>query len=53
MAKNITIIDSQYKQWIQDLSLRYRQSQIKAAVKVNSEMLMFYWSRGRDIVEWQ
>jgi len=53
MAKNITIIDSQYKQWIQDLSLRYRQSQIKAAVKVNSEMLMFYWSLGRDIVEWQ
>lgn len=26
------------------------KSQIKAAVKVNSEVLRFYWSLGRDIV---
>ena len=32
-------------------SSRYRKSQIKAAVKVNQEMLAFYWSLGRDIVE--
>ena len=32
-------------------SPRYRKSQIKAAVKVNQEMLTFYWSLGRDIVE--
>lgn len=51
MSKNITIIDSQYKEWIADLSKRYRQSQIKAAVKVNTEMLRFYWSLGRDIVK--
>lgn len=50
MSKNITIIDPEYKEWIKDLSLRYRKSQIKAAVKVNSEMLKFYWSLGRDIV---
>lgn len=50
MSKNITIIDKQYKEWITDLSKRYRQSQVKAAVKVNSEMLRFYWSLGRDIV---
>lgn len=50
MSKNITIIDSQYKEWIADLSKRYRQSQVKAAVKVNTEMLRFYWSLGRDIV---
>ena len=30
--------------------MRYRQSQIKAAVKVNTEMLKFYWNLGRDIV---
>lgn len=51
MSKNITIIDSQYKEWIADLSKRYRQHQVKAAVKVNTEMLRFYWSLGRDIVK--
>lgn len=49
-TQNITIIDPQYKSWVQELVLRYRQSQIKAAVKVNQEALMFYWSLGRDIV---
>ena len=51
MNKNITIIDKEYQKWIKDLSSRYRRSQIKAAVKVNQEMLAFYWSLGRDIVE--
>lgn len=31
-------IDKEYLEWIAELSQRYRQSQIKAAVKVNSEM---------------
>lgn len=52
MSKDITIIDSQYKEWIADLSNRYRQSQVKAAIKVNTEMLRFYWSLGRDIVKY-
>ena len=47
---NITIIDEDYKSWLQELSQRYRRSQIKAAVRVNSEMLRYYWSLGRDIV---
>ena len=46
-------IDAAYKQWIQELSLRYRRSQIKASIRVNSEMLRFYWSVGKDIVERQ
>jgi len=46
-------IDAAYKQWIQELSLRYRQSQIKASIRVNSEMLRFYWSVGKDIAERQ
>lgn len=49
--KNIAAIDKDYKQWISEIRSRYRQSQIKAAVKVNSEMLQFYWSLGHDIVE--
>lgn len=48
--QNITITDKSYTLWVEQLSLRYRQSQVKAAVKVNSEMLRFYWSLGRDIV---
>ena len=39
-----------YTEWIQELKIRYRNSQIKAAVKVNSELLLFYWQLGRDIV---
>ena len=50
-SKNITLLDQDYLQWVKDLSTRYRRSQIKAAVKVNQEMLQFYWELGRDIVE--
>lgn len=48
---NLIHIDSEYKQWIQTLSKRYRQSQIKASVHVNHEMLAYYWELGRDIVQ--
>ncbi len=48
---NLLASDSEYKQWIQSLSKRFRQSQIKAAVKVNRELLAFYWELGKDIVE--
>ena len=51
MRKSISIIDKDYKQWVKALVMRYRQSQIKAAVKVNSEQLMYNFMLGRDIVE--
>ena len=47
----VSIIDGDYRKWVEDLGKRFRQSQIKAAVNVNSEMLRFYWELGRDIVE--
>lgn len=47
------IADNEYIYWIADLQQRYRQSQIKAAVRVNSTLLEFYWQLGRDIVELQ
>jgi predicted nuclease of restriction endonuclease-like (RecB) superfamily len=43
--------DSSYREWLTELSKRYRSSQIRAAVKVNEELLRFYWQLGRDIVE--
>lgn len=42
--------DRQYQSWITDVSRRFRSGQIKAAMKVNDEMLRFYWALGRDIV---
>ena len=42
--------DNEYKEWIGELKQRIRQSQIKAAVKVNTELLKLYWSIGGDIV---
>ena len=47
----ITIQDKDYLQWVKELGSRYRRSQIKAAVRVNEEMLRFYWELGKDIVE--
>ena len=49
--KAISILDQDYLDWIKDLSARYRRSQIRAALKVNEQMLRFYWDLGRDIVE--
>ena len=46
----IDFTDKGYTAWIESLSARYRESQIKAAVAVNTEMLKFYFGLGRDIV---
>ncbi|MBQ4408802.1 MAG: DUF1016 family protein [Bacteroidales bacterium] len=51
MPQPIKILDQDYTKWIAELSSRYRKSQIKAAVKVNREMLQYYWELGKDIVE--
>ena len=51
MRKSIVITDKDYRDWVKDLTLRYRQSQLRAAVKVNTEKLLFNYLLGRDIVE--
>lgn len=43
-------LDSEYRDWILEVKQRYQASQIKAAVKVNSEQLLFNWQLGRDLV---
>lgn len=50
MAGEDLILSEDYKKWVESISLRYRQCQIKAAVSVNRELISFYWSLGRDIV---
>ena len=48
-AKEQIRVNDGYAAWIESLSARYRESQIKAAVAVNTEMLKFYFGLGRDI----
>ena len=38
------IADTEYIQWLSDIQKRFRQSQAKAAVRLNQSMLEFYWS---------
>ena len=44
-------IDNDYADWIADIKSRYRSAQVKAAVKVNAEKLLFNWQLGRDLVQ--
>lgn len=43
-------IDEAYVSRIEELKGRYKKAQIKSAVKVNSEQLLFNWQLGRDLV---
>jgi predicted nuclease of restriction endonuclease-like (RecB) superfamily len=43
--------DNDYKKWLADLKSRIRQSQIKAAIAVNSALIEFYWDLGKMITE--
>ncbi len=51
MSKIVKSIE--YKHWLTELKTKFQQAQIKAAVKVNSTLLEFYWELGSDIVEKQ
>ncbi len=43
-------LDGDYIKWMCDIKQRFRAAQIKTAVKVNSEQLLFNWQLGRDLV---
>lgn len=44
-------LDAEYAEWIAEMKHRYRSAQVKAAVKVNGEKLLFNWQMGRDMVQ--
>ena len=44
-------LDADYAEWIAEVKHRYRSAQVKAAVKVNGEKLLFNWQLGRDLVQ--
>ena len=42
--------DKEYVEWLSDVKTRFRQCQIKAAIRVNTTILELYWSIGRDLM---
>lgn len=43
--------NDQYFRWISDLKQKIQQSQIKAAIQVNSALIEMYWDLGKEISE--
>ena len=44
---------SEYREWLQDLKQQIKAGQIKAALSVNSQMILLYWDLGRQIADKQ
>ena len=54
MANHITLTSNDtFKEWVSQLKNEIRSAQIKAAVRVNTELLRLYWRMGADICEKQ
>ncbi len=51
--KNQNNLPQTYATWISELKKRYAQSQIKASIAINGELIGFYYSLGRDIQQKQ
>lgn len=41
--------DADYTRWLVELKTRFRNAQLKAASRVNEELLRYYWQLGADI----
>ena len=54
MSNNKSIVDdNEYKKFLIELKEKVKNSQLKAAVKVNYELLDLYWNLGKEITEKQ
>lgn len=52
--KELSVINNiEYKEFLLELKKRVRSSQLKAAIKVNYELLDLYWNLGKEIVSRQ
>lgn len=49
--RDLTFYGHEYGQWLEDLKQRYLSQRMRATVAVNSALLEFYWSVGKDISE--
>jgi predicted nuclease of restriction endonuclease-like (RecB) superfamily len=43
----------EYQEILKDLKSKFKTAQIKASIKVNSELLQFYWYLGNRIIDVQ
>ena len=50
---NDLVKNMDYKDWLVELKSTIQQRQIKAAIAVNSELILLYWELGKQIVEKQ
>ena len=50
---DLSVLDADYKIWINELKFKIRSTQIKAAIAVNSVLIEFYWELGKMITEKQ
>lgn len=53
IPSNKDIIPAGYKNLLEDLKTRIRTSQLKAAVRVNEELIKLYWHIGKTIIDRQ
>jgi hypothetical protein len=49
-VKNALKLPTGYPEFLQELKSRIRIAQIRAAFAVNRELILLYWSVGRDIL---
>lgn len=49
VKRDTSVSGKEYMALLASLKERFRKSQIKAAVKVNTAMLEYYWSMGREV----
>lgn len=48
-----TILNQEYSNWISELKSSIKNRQIKAAIAVNSNLILMYWDLGKQIAEKQ
>jgi predicted nuclease of restriction endonuclease-like (RecB) superfamily len=44
------MMNPEYRQWLAALKQQIRSAQIKAAVRVNAELIILYWQLGNEII---
>ena len=46
-------VQYEYQIWLKELKMRIRETQVRAVVAANSELILLYWQIGREILERQ
>ena len=47
------VVDNEYRNWLSEIKNKIKNSQIKATVSVNTELIKLYWNLGLQIAEKQ